>query len=111
MTIGETIRRLRAANKLTQEELAAQCGVSTQAVQKWESDSYAPSLEKLILLSKQFNISLDALVLGNDARTVEEQSKACLLPDYEQLEDWEAYVEKLDVEYTQLMQEGRDVAA
>ena len=42
MTLGEKIHRLRAANKMTQAEFADACGVSVQAVQKWECDSYAP---------------------------------------------------------------------
>ena len=59
MKLGEKIRKLRMAEKMTQAELAEACGVSFQAVQKWESDSYAPTLEKLALLSKRFSVSLD----------------------------------------------------
>ena len=110
MTLGEKIHRLRAANKMTQAEFADVCGVSVQAVQKWECDSYAPSLEKLTLLSRRFNISLDELVLDNSLRTVEEHRKVRLTPAYSAMHEWESYAEQLPVEYIQSVQEGLDIA-
>ena len=38
MTIGEKLQKLRKARGLTQEELAAQVGVSRQSLSKWESE-------------------------------------------------------------------------
>lgn len=37
-TIGSRIRALRVAGGLTQEQLAAACGVSRSAVAQWETD-------------------------------------------------------------------------
>jgi len=37
-TVGSRIRALRAAAGLTQEQLAAACGVSRSAVAQWETD-------------------------------------------------------------------------
>ena len=37
MTLADKIAQLRKAKGITQEELAAQIGVSRQAVSKWES--------------------------------------------------------------------------
>ena len=37
-TIGEKIAELRKERKLTQEQLAEQMHVSSQAVSKWEND-------------------------------------------------------------------------
>ncbi len=34
--IGKRIKHLREQNNLTQEELAKECGVTYQAVSKWE---------------------------------------------------------------------------
>lgn len=34
--IGQNIRRMRRERNLTQEELAAQLGISFQSVSKWE---------------------------------------------------------------------------
>ena len=111
MKLGEKIRKLRMAEKMTQAELAEACGVSFQAVQKWESDAYAPTLEKLALLSKRFSVSLDELVLDRSDRLLEEQKRVRLLPEYACVPDDESYPEQLRVEYTQSVQEGRDIAA
>lgn len=48
--------------KLTQEQLAEKCSVSRQAVTKWESGESEPSIAKLKLLSKVFDISIDELI-------------------------------------------------
>ena len=41
-TIGQRIRALRRAKKLTQMHLAKIAGVSSPAVTEWEKDSYLP---------------------------------------------------------------------
>ena len=38
MTLGEKLQKLRKARGWTQEELAAQVGVSRQSLSKWESE-------------------------------------------------------------------------
>ena len=111
MKLGEKIRKLRMAAKMTQAELAELASVSVQAVQKWETDAYAPTLEKLVLLSKHFSVSLDELVLDNNERVVEEQKRMCLLPEYSSLPEWESYPEQLRIEYVQSTQEGLDLSA
>ena len=72
MMIGHTIRRLRTKAKLSQEQFADLFDVSQQSVQKWESGNNTPDLDKLINISKHFGVSLDALILNNDNRIVEE---------------------------------------
>ena len=66
-SIGSRIQELRKLEGLTQEALAAQMGVSPQAVSKWETDLSTPDLSVLIALSDYFHVSLDELVRG--ART------------------------------------------
>lgn len=64
MTI-EIANRLCAYRKqhgMSQEELAAQIGVSRQAVSKWERAEASPDTDNLILLSKIYNVTLDALL-------------------------------------------------
>ena len=39
-TIGETIKKLRGAKGITQEELAEAVNISYQAVSKWENGGY-----------------------------------------------------------------------
>ena len=74
-TLGKTINKIRTEAKLTQEQFSQIFGVSQQSVQRWESGVSSPDLEKIIMISKYFGISLDALVLGNDNRVVDEMKK------------------------------------
>ena len=43
MTIGKQIAELRKQYGLTQENVAEKCGVSRQAVTKWESNEVRPN--------------------------------------------------------------------
>ena len=63
-TIGGRISALRKRDGLTQEELAAQMGVSPQAVSKWENDMSVHDLSVLTALSDYFHLSLDELIRG-----------------------------------------------
>ena len=64
MSLGNNIYTLRSKADLSQEELAAKLGVSRQSVSKWETDASVPDVDKLIQLSKIFEITLDELVNG-----------------------------------------------
>ena len=57
MKLNEKIAYYRREKKLSQEELAAQVGVSRQAVSKWELGDASPDVNKLLALSKAFGIS------------------------------------------------------
>lgn len=62
MDVSEKILQLRKANGFTQEELAEKLNVSRQSVSKWESGQSVPELEKLVALSKIFQVSTDHLL-------------------------------------------------
>ena len=62
MTLGEKIITLRKTQKLSQGDLAEKLNVSRQSVSKWETDASVPELNKLIMISNLFNVSLDELV-------------------------------------------------
>jgi len=62
MTLGQKLQLLRKQNNLTQEQLATQLYVSRQAVSKWEQDTAMPDVEKLLLISRRFDVSLDYLL-------------------------------------------------
>ena len=110
MTISENIYKLRTDAKLTQEQFSELLGVSQQSVQKWERGTSTPDLDKLIKLSKYFDVSLDALILGNDNRIVEEMKHSQQLkPQYQNFHDWEFYSSNLHTEYVQSTEEGLDV--
>lgn len=110
MELKQTIFAIREKENLTQEKFAERLGVSRQAVQKWESGAAQPDLDNLIAIAKQFGISMDALVLGSDARVVDELPyDKVLQPEYSSIHIWEAYSEQLHIEYTQCMEEGLDL--
>ncbi len=66
MSFGENLQRIRKTNQLSQEGLAEMLGVSRQAVSKWELGDGYPEVDKLLLLSKKLNISLDSLLGGEN---------------------------------------------
>lgn len=63
MTFGEKLYKLRKARGFSQEALAEKLHTSRQAVSKWENDNGYPETEKIILISKLFQISLDDLLI------------------------------------------------
>jgi len=62
MTIGNRIVQKRKELGLSQEALGEQLGVSRQAIYKWESDSTLPEIEKLVSLSRIFDVSVGWLL-------------------------------------------------
>ena len=61
-TLGQRIAHYRKLRGITQEELGEKCGVSSQAVSKWENDISAPDITLLGTLSEIFGISADELL-------------------------------------------------
>jgi len=112
MHIGNTIHQLRTTAKLSQEQFAELFHVSRQSVQKWESGTAQPELDKLVAIARHFDVSLDALILGNDNRVVEEmQYNKTVKPSYANMHDWEFYSSNLQTEYRQSVEEGLDIEA
>ena len=72
-SIGSRIARLRKEKKMTQEALAEQMGVSSQAVSKWENDQSCPDIGLLPKLSRVLGVSTDELLTG-------ERSEVRLVP-------------------------------
>lgn len=62
---GERLKELRTESGLTQQQLAAQMGLSKSAVSLYECMERAPSPSVLIKLSAVFHVSTDYL-LGMD---------------------------------------------
>lgn len=61
MELGEKIKSLRLAAKLTQDDLASKLDISSQAVSKWENGSSAPDIYMLPKLSVIFGVTIDDL--------------------------------------------------
>lgn len=68
MTLGETIHQLRTSRGMSQGDLADALEVSRQSVSKWETDASVPDLDKLVRLSRLFDVTLDQLVCGAEAQ-------------------------------------------
>ena len=112
MRLGNAINKLRNDAHLSQEQFATLFGVSQQSVQKWENGDSVPELNKIIKISKHFGVSLDALILENDNRIVEEMKGTNRIkPQYANIHDWEFYSSNLLTEYQQSIEEGLDIEA
>lgn len=61
---GETIKRLRAQRRMTQEQLAQQLGVTAKAVSKWETARGLPDVTLLEPLAGALRISVPELLSG-----------------------------------------------
>ena len=110
MTIGKSINKLRTNAHMSQEQFADLFSVSQQSVQKWETDAATPELSKLVSIAKYFGVSLDALILGNGNRIVEElKSTREIKPQYQNLDIWEFYSSYILNEYRQSIEEGLDI--
>lgn len=64
MNIARRIYELRTSKNMSQTDLAEALDVSRQSISKWETGAATPELEKLVNLSRLFNITLDELVNG-----------------------------------------------
>lgn len=64
-SIGSRIAKYRKGKGLTQEALANQMGVSSQAVSKWETDASCPDITALPQLCRILGITTDELLTGN----------------------------------------------
>ena len=75
MSFSENLKLIRKERNITQEQLAELLNVSRQAVSKWESGNGYPETEKLLIISKELNVSLDYLLNDkiNDTDVKEKQ--------------------------------------
>lgn len=67
LTMAQRLVDRRKAAGLSQEALAAQLGVSRQAVSKWERSESSPDTDNLIALAALYGVSLDELLYGEAA--------------------------------------------
>ena len=62
MKFNEKLIELRKKQGLSQEELGYKLNVTRQTVSKWELGQTTPEMDKLVGMSKIFNISVDELI-------------------------------------------------
>ena len=80
MSIGATIKELRIARKLTQEELASHLGITAKAVSQWECDRTSPDISQIPALCNFFQVSADQLL--NISLPKSEEKKQDILHRY-----------------------------
>ena len=62
---GATIKRLREAKGITQQQLADEIGVSSKAVSKWETAKGMPDITLIETLAKALGVTVGELMSGN----------------------------------------------
>ena len=62
MKFNEKLMELRRKEGLSQEELGYKLDVTRQTVSKWELGQTTPEMDKIVAMSKIFNISVDQLI-------------------------------------------------
>lgn len=72
LTLGKRLKILREERKLTQQAVADFCEIPVSSYANWEQDRSAPSIDRLITLSKCMNTSTDVL-LGVKRQELEER--------------------------------------
>lgn len=72
LAMAQRLVNRRKAAGLSQEALAAQLGVSRQAVSKWERSESSPDTDNLIALAALYGVSLDELLYGEAADSADD---------------------------------------
>ncbi len=69
MTFGERLRKLRQDKGLSQPQLAAEIGITKQAISNYEKDLFSPSLSVLKEIALTLHCSADYLIgVSDDVR-------------------------------------------
>ncbi len=67
MTLGQKLFDMRKKSGLSQEQVAEKLGVTRQTVSKWETDQTTPDFDKIVPISKLYNVSVNEL-FGEDGQ-------------------------------------------
>ncbi len=62
--IGKFMAVLRKEKGMTQGQLGEKLGVTNKTVSRWENGNYMPDVEMLSLLSKEFGVTINELIIG-----------------------------------------------
>ena len=70
MILGERLKILRTAKKMSQKELAERIGIAKSVISFYESGDRLPSYDVLIKIARIFNVTTDYLLDVERERTV-----------------------------------------
>lgn len=76
LLIGAKIQEYRKNQGLSQEEFAAEVGVTRQAVSKWETDKAYPDLDKLVTICDILQIGITELIYGEIVTAFEDSAES-----------------------------------
>ncbi|MGN0390910.1 MAG: helix-turn-helix domain-containing protein [Wujia sp.] len=62
--IGKFIAQLRKEKGLTQEQFGEKVGVTNKTVSRWETGTYLPPADVLLIMSDLFGVSINELLSG-----------------------------------------------
>ena len=65
--VGNSLMLLRLQKGLSQQGLAELCGVTHQAVSKWENGTALPDVQTLLFLSRYYGVTMEAILMGGEA--------------------------------------------
>ena len=82
--IGAFLREVRQTQGITQEQLAAELGVSNRSVSRWETGRTMPDFDLLIELAKRYDVSVDELLAAERNPSMDTQTEESLyrIADY-----------------------------
>lgn len=66
MALSDNIKRLRTERGMTLEELASQCGVAFQQIQKYERNTMKPQPEVFVSIAQALGTTCEELVNGKE---------------------------------------------
>lgn len=61
---GKFIAALRKEKGMTQEQLGERLCVTNKTISRWENGNYMPNVEMMSLLSKEFGVSINEIIVG-----------------------------------------------
>lgn len=71
MILGDKLKTLRTAKKMSQKDLAERIGIAKSVISFYESGDRFPSYDVLIKIAQIFNVSTDYLLDVKRERTVD----------------------------------------
>jgi len=62
LRLGNQLKKLREEQKMSQEEVAKQVGVSVQHIHKWENNQSYPEIQHLLKLGDIYETTIDEVI-------------------------------------------------
>ena len=97
--IGTFIKTQRTELNMTQKDLAEKIGCTDKAISRWETGKGLPDMSFIIPLSKELNVSINELLIGE--KIVTETS------DFESSENVAEIIKKNDEVLTEIIEESQ----